>query len=108
MMPMTSAASLARNMSCVDISIAFPSSRNDFKSPINSNPAWGSSPDVGSSRSIAGAFFMMAIAMPHFCRIPLENPFSRLPCASSPRPTLSRASLYALLEGAGLPLSRVK
>ena len=53
----------------------------------NSAAALGSSPEVGSSRRMAGASLMMAMVMPSFWRMPLEKFLTRWSKAFSGSPT---------------------
>ena len=52
--------------------IVVPSDANSFNISENSFDAFGSRPDVGSSKSNTFAFLAIAMAMPTFWRIPLE------------------------------------
>ena len=108
MIPTRSAISRARKMSWVVIRIALPSSRSSPNNRRNSTPPFGSNPDVGSSSKITSASFMIAIAIPNRCRIPLLNPFTRRVNASLSNPTRPNTRSYSSSFTLFFPPSFVK
>ncbi|MNR27776.1 hypothetical protein D3C85_1450630 [compost metagenome] len=69
---MRSATCSALNRSCVAISTPMPARLASSRLCANSWAAAGSSPEVGSSSSMALAWRAWAIARPTFWRMPLE------------------------------------